>query len=70
MSFPPVKTWKQEQRIDVRQHFTISKQEYALWMRPPAQPNVVIFFQDTHHQSWQRGVQLNRRPLDRQADND
>ena len=32
-------------------------------MTPPAQPNLVILFQDSNGKSWQKGAQISRRPL-------
>jgi hypothetical protein len=37
-------------------------------MTPPAQPNLVILFQDNKGATWQRGAQISRRPLVRTQD--
>src|SRR6516164_680099 len=62
-NFDPVKVWKSHQFLEMTQAFTITKREYQEWMAPPAQPNLVILFQDAKGATWQRGAQLSRRPL-------
>jgi|SRR5579859_463425 len=62
-NFQPLKVWKSHQFVDMSQEFTITKREFQEWMAPPAQPNVVILFQDSKGTSWQRGAQISRRPL-------
>jgi hypothetical protein len=66
-NFQPVKTWKSQQFIELSQEFSVSKREFNEWMAPPAQPNLVILFQDSTGKSWQKGVQISRRPLLRQS---
>ena len=65
-NFQPVKVWKSGQFIEMSQEFSISKREFQEWMQPPAQPNLVILFQDAKGHSWQKGAQISRRPLVRQ----
>ena len=62
-NFQPLKAWKSHQFVEMSQEFTITKREFQEWMAPPAQPNVVILFQDSKGVSWQRGAQISRRPL-------
>jgi len=62
-NFPPVTVWKSHQFLEMNQQFTITKREYQEWMAPPAQPNLVILFQDNKGSTWQRGAQVSRRPL-------
>lgn len=62
-NFTPVKVWKSQQFIEMSQEFSVSKREFQEWMAPPAQPNLIILFQDSKGKSWQRGVQISRRPL-------
>jgi hypothetical protein len=62
-NFQPVKVWKSQQFIEMSQEFTISKREFQEWMGAPAQPNLVILFQDAKGRSWQKGAQISRRPL-------
>ena len=59
----PVKVWKSQKFIEMSQEFSVTKREYREWMAPPAQPNLVILFQDSKGKSWQRGAQISRRPL-------
>jgi hypothetical protein len=66
-NFQPVKTWKSQQFIELSQEFSVSKREFNEWMAPPAQPNLVILFQDSTGKSWQKGAQISRRPLLRQS---
>lgn len=66
-NFQPVKVWKSQQFIDLSQEFSVSKREFNEWMSPPAQPNLVILFQDKTGKSWQKGAQISRRPLVRQV---
>jgi hypothetical protein len=62
-NFPPVKVWRSQHFIEMNQEFTVSKREFAQWMAPPAQPNLVILFQDEKGKSWQVGAQISQRPL-------
>jgi hypothetical protein len=62
-SFPPVRLWKRQQPIRMNQQFTVTRREFGEWMSGPAQPNLLIMFQDAKGQSWQRGAQMSRRPL-------
>jgi hypothetical protein len=62
-NFAPVKVWKSQHFIEMSQQFTVSKREFGEWMAAPAQPNLVILFQDSKGQTWQRGAQISRRPL-------
>jgi hypothetical protein len=66
-NFQPVKVWRSQQFIEMSQQFTISKREFREWMVPPAQPNLIILFQDGQGRSWQKGAQISRRPLVPQA---
>jgi len=67
-NFQPVKVWKSHQFIQMSQEFTVTKREFQEWMAPPAQPNLVILFQDSKGMPWQRGAQISRRPLVRAQD--
>lgn len=67
-NFQPVKVWKSHQFIEMSQEFTVTKREFQQWMAPPAQPNLVILFQDAKGTTWQRGAQISRRPLVRVQD--
>ena len=62
-NFQPVKVWKSHEFIEMSQEFTVTKREFKEWMAPPAQPNLVILFQDRKGASWQKGAQISRRPL-------
>lgn len=62
-NFPPLKVWKSHQFVEMSQEFSITKREFREWMAPPAQPNLVILFQDNKGATWQRGAQISRRPL-------
>jgi hypothetical protein len=62
-NFQPVKVWKSQQFIEMSQEFSISQREFKQWMSPPAQPNIVILFQDGNRRSWQKGAQISRHPL-------
>lgn len=62
-NFQPVKVWKSHQFIQMSQEFTVTKREFQEWMAPPAQPNLVILFQDGKGTTWQRGAQISRRPF-------
>jgi len=62
-NFKPVKVWKKQQFIEISQEFFISKREFAEWNVPPAQPNLVILFQDSKGQSLQKGALISRHPL-------
>lgn len=62
-NFQPVKVWKSQKFIEMSQEFSVSKREFQEWMAPPAQPNLIILFQDNKGKSWQKGAQISRRPL-------
>ena len=62
-NFQPVKVWKSQQFIEMSQEFSVTKREFSEWMAPPAQPNLVILFQDSKGKSWQKGAQISRRPI-------
>jgi len=62
-NFQPVKVWKSQQFIEMNQEFSVTKREFSEWMAPPAQPNLVILFQDSKGKSWQKGAQISRRPI-------
>jgi hypothetical protein len=62
-NFQPVKVWKSQKFLEMSQEFTITKREFNEWMTAPAQPNLVILFQDSNGKSWQKGAQISRRPL-------
>ncbi len=62
-NFQPVKTWKHQQFIEMSQEFSVTKREFREWMAPPAQPNLIILYQDSNGKSWQKGAQISRRPL-------
>ena len=62
-NFQPVKVWKSKQFIEMSQEFSVTKREFREWMAPPAQPNLVILFQDSKGTSWQKGAQISHRPL-------
>jgi hypothetical protein len=67
-NFQPVKVWKSQQFIEMSQEFTVSKREFQEWMRPPAQPNLVILFTDGNGKSWQKGAQISHRPMVRRPE--
>ncbi len=67
-SFQPVKVWKSQQYIELSQDFTVSKQDFRMWMQAPAQPNLMILFQDSNGKSWEKGAQLSRRQLTAQPE--
>ena len=67
-NFQPVRLWKSHEFIEMSQEFTVTKREFKEWMTPPAQPNLVILFQDGKGASWQRGAQISRRPLVQKQD--
>jgi hypothetical protein len=62
-NFAPVKVWKSQKFIEMSQEFSVTKREYQEWMAPPAQPNLIILYQDSKGKSWQKGAQISRRPL-------
>ena len=62
-NFHPIRVWKSQQFIEMSQEFSVTKREFSEWMAPPAQPNLVILFQDSKGKSWQKGAQVSRRPL-------
>src|SRR5271169_2463270 len=62
-NFQPVKVWKSQQFIEMSQEFSVTKREFREWMQAPAQPNLVLLFQDSSGRSWQKGAQISRRPL-------
>ena len=62
-NFQPVKVWKSQKFLEMSQEFTITQREFKEWMQPPAQPNLVILYQDNKGTTWQKGAQISRRPL-------
>ena len=62
-SFPTVKTWRKGQAVKLSAQFTIPKRELETWSHQPAQPDVVIIYQDANGQTWQRGAQLRPEPV-------
>jgi hypothetical protein len=63
-NFPTVKKmWRKSQDVKLSQQFTVPMREYRDWLRPPAQPNVVIIYQDAHGQTWQKGAQMHPEPV-------
>lgn len=62
-NFKPVKVWKSQQFIEMSQQFSVTKHEFAEWMHAPAQPNLVILFQDVNGKNWQKGAQISHRTL-------
>ncbi len=62
-NFQPVTVWKSQHFIEMNQEFTVTKREFSEWMAPPAQPNLIILFQDAAGKSWQKGAQISQRPL-------
>lgn len=62
-NFQPLKVWKSQKFVEMSQQFVITKHEFAEWMAAPGQPNLVILYQDSAGKTWQKGVQLSRRPL-------
>jgi len=62
-NFQPVKVWKKQQFIEMSQEFTVTKLEFKQWLQAPAQPNLVILFQDSTGKNWQEGAQISRREL-------
>ncbi len=57
-SFATVKVWRKNQDVKVSQQFTIPKREYKDWVQPPAQPNVVVIYQDASGRTWEKGAQM------------
>ena len=62
-NFQPVKVWKGQHFIEMRQEFSVSQQEYREWLTTPIQPHLIIMYQDASGKSWQQGAQISRRPL-------
>jgi hypothetical protein len=62
-NFPTVKVWRKNQDVKLSQQFTVPKREYQDWLRPPAQPNVVIIYQDANGQTWEKGAQMRPQPI-------
>jgi len=62
-SFPPVKVWKSQKFIEMSQEFFVTKREFREWMAAPAQPNLIILYQDSKGKTWQKGAQISQRPL-------
>jgi hypothetical protein len=62
-NFQPVKVWKKQQFVDMSQQFTVTKRELQEWNAAPAQPNLIILFQDGSGKTWQKGAQISRREL-------
>ena len=67
-NFQPVRLWKSHEFIEMSQEFTVTKREFKEWMTPPAQPNLVILFQDGKGTTWQKSAQISRRPLVQRQD--
>ncbi len=61
-SFTPVKVWKTQQFVEMSQQFTITKREFSEW-NGPAQPNLVLLYQDSTGKSWQKPAMVSRRPI-------
>jgi hypothetical protein len=64
-SFQPVKIWKSQQFIEMSQQVTVTKHEFSEWMAAPAQPNLVVLFQDANGKSWQKGALVSRQQMDK-----
>ncbi len=62
-NFPTVKVWHKNRDVQLVQEFTVPKREYQDWLQPPAQPNVVIIYQDGSGQTWQKGAQMRPQPV-------
>jgi hypothetical protein len=62
-NFQPVKVWKSQQFIDLKQEFSVPKREFAEWMAAPGQPNLNILFQDSKGQTYQKGALISRQSL-------
>ena len=62
-NFQPIRVWKSQQFIEMSQEFSVTKREFQEWMAPPAQPNLIILFEDSKGKGWQKGAQISRRPL-------
>jgi hypothetical protein len=61
-NFAPVKVWKSEKFIQMKQEFTVSKRAYQEWTAA-GQPELVVLFQDADGKSWQITPQVRRSPL-------
>ena len=62
-NFQPVKVWKSQHFLELSQEFSIPKSEFNEWVRPAAQPNIVILYQDAHGKNLQVGAQISHRSL-------
>jgi hypothetical protein len=62
-NFPTVKVWPKSHEVRLSQEFTVPKREYEDWLRPPAQPNVVVIYQDAQKQTWHRSAQMAPEPV-------
>lgn len=62
-NFPTVKVWHKNKDVKLSQQFTVPKREYEEWLRPPAQPNVVIIYQDASGHTWEKGAQMHPQPV-------
>lgn len=62
-TFPMVKVWQKNKDVQLSQEFTVPRREYEDWNHPPAQPNVLIIYQDAKGHTWQKGVQMSPRPI-------
>jgi len=62
-NFQPVKVWKSQKFIEMSQEFTVTKREFNDWVTRPIAPNLVILYQDSKGQTWQKGAQISRWPL-------
>jgi len=64
-AFAPIKVWKSQKFVEMNQQFTVTKLEYAEWMSRAGQPNIIVLFQDSKGNSWQKSPQISRSPLAR-----
>jgi len=62
-NFQPLKVWRSGRFIEISQEFSVTKREFNEWVSPPAQPNLVILYQDRSGKTWQQGAQVSRRPM-------
>jgi len=67
-NFQPVKVWKSRKLIEMSQEFTVTRREFREWMTPPAQPNLLILYQDAKGTTWQKTAQISRRAFFRPAE--
>ncbi len=62
-NFQPVRVWKSQHFLELKQEFNIPKSQFEEWMRPGAQPNLIVLYQDSHGKTLQVGAQISHRPL-------